>query len=84
MVLEDEAALEAFLSGMGLAAAEVGLFWVTGNALAAVGPLNAVAEPAAVDAKRYKNKNFNLKHYLVIHILKKFWSLKIKMFRPQY
>ena len=70
MVLEDEAALEAFLSGMGLAAAEVGLFWVTGNALAAVDPLTFVAEPvaglvglgAAVDAKRYENKNFNPKH----------------------
>ena len=54
MVFEDEAAWEAFLSGIGLEAAEVGLFWVTGDALA--------ADPAAVDAKRYKYKNFNLKH----------------------
>ena len=62
MVLEDEAAWEAFLSGMGLAAAEVGFFWVTGDALAAVGPLTVVAEPGSVDAKRYDNRNFNPKH----------------------
>ena len=47
---------------MGLLAVDVGLFWVTGDALAAVGPLTVVAEPAAVDDKRYENKTFNPKH----------------------
>ena len=47
----------AFLSGI---VAEVDLFLVTGNALAAMGPLTFVAE--SVDAKRCENKNFNPKH----------------------